>query len=167
MKINLPTAPKPTGTVFAPHTVPPVHAPQLPPTGAAIGPPEPEQLTLVDGPIPSTPVEVAPVPPPPEPPLPETYEGFIELAKQVSKGPMTDKAHLWVRMAQAQSSYRIANALEELIDILQPEEVELENGDFEEAPSVLSGAIAEGILMAENERTRASMKGPKEPKKKM
>lgn len=57
-------------------------------------------------------------PPPPEKPLPTTFEGYVDLAKQVSRGAMTDKAQLWVMLAQATATNRLADALEQALELL-------------------------------------------------
>ncbi len=125
-------------------------------TVAPVPPAEPTHASAAfekdDGgvPLPPAPPQLnAPVgPPPPEVVLPTTFEGYIELAKKVSRGEMTDKALIWVGMGQAEATNRIANALEELLGFLNPSQDE----SGEEHPSGLAAAIADGILMADEEK---------------
>ncbi len=98
------------------------------------------------------------VPPPPEPELPTTYEGYVDLAKQVGRqsGPLQQKAMLWAALAQAEATNRLADGLEELLGFLNP----ADDGDGEDSnmPSELAAAIADGILMAQAEAEKPSRK---------
>jgi hypothetical protein len=70
----------------------------------------------------------APVGPPPQAvELPTDYQGYVDLAKRVSRGSMTDKALIWVGLAQAQATKEVADRLDELLEMLaeqwsEPEE---------------------------------------------
>ncbi len=90
-----------------------------------------------------------PVPPGPEPFIPSDYAGYVEKAKVVSRGAMTDKAQLWAMLAQAEATNRLADLLEEFLTFVNPDELE-----GEELPSGLSAAIADGLLMAAQEQAK-------------
>ncbi len=68
---------------------------------------------------------------------PTTAEGFLKLSIQAGKGPLTDKAQLWATVAQTM-------LLEELVGFLR-------RAEDNETPSGLAEAIADGILMAQQE----------------
>lgn len=125
----------------------------------------PVQAPAETPPPPLPPQMNAPVgPPPPHPELPMDYEGFMELAKKVSRGTMTDKAQLWVGMALADALNRLADGVWELVGALHPTEIELPNGDTEEAQSVLSDAIADGLILASEATVKNGTKKKMVPK---
>ncbi len=108
-------------------------------TDAYNGPPLPVQMNAPVG------------PPPPIEELPTDFEGYIDLAKQVSRGVMTDKAQLWAMLAQATQLERIARALENLVDFTDAPEVPVSQDgpiEFDVVPSRLAEAIADGIRLA-------------------
>jgi len=94
-------------------------------------PPPPPQMTAPVG------------PPPVAAELPTDYEGFVELAKKVSRGAMTDKALLWANLAQAAAQNRIADQLDELLEFLGARD-EVEDDYIPD----FSDQIAAGILSA-------------------
>lgn len=109
-------------------------APRVPVTEFKPKPPVAPQAPLAGPPM-NRPVG----PPPPEVELPTTFEGFVDLAKKVSRGTMTDKALIWVGLAQAMALNRIGEELTELVDALH---------STEKQPSLLGENIADGLSMA-------------------
>lgn len=95
--------------------------------------------------VPEVPEIVQAPPTPGEVALPTSFEGYVELAKRVSRGAMTDKAQLWATLALAAAADRQADLLEELIALFDVEEAE---PDEVELPSRFSEAIADGITLA-------------------
>jgi len=97
--------PKSNGAVEVTKFSPPTPPPPAPPADEPLPPPPPQMN--------------APVGPPPQAvELPTDYEGYVDLAKRVSRGSMTDKALIWVGLAQAQATYEVAGLLAELVDAL-------------------------------------------------
>jgi len=74
--------------------------------------------TLVEQELPPPPPQMnAPVGPPPPPgEIPNDYQGYVDLAKKASRGAMTEKALIWVGLAQAAAMNRIGDLLEELVE---------------------------------------------------
>ncbi len=109
------------------------------------------EMAVPEAPLPPAPPQMNnPVGPPPgEPVLPVDFAGYIDLAKKVSRGALTDKAQLWATMALATAMNRQADLLEELVTFFYPEETEKSEGvEGEPVPSRASEAIADGIGLA-------------------
>ena len=108
-----------------------------------------------EAPLPAAPAQFSmPVgPPPPEVALPDTYEGYIELAKKVSRGAMTDKANLWIQLAQAAALKEIADQLGDLLMFLGARD-EAGEEPMDEGPRFgdqITNGIVGSVLVANDE----------------
>lgn len=140
----------------APHGAPAVQGVEVtkfsPPSPPHIGQPATEAETGFGKPLPPPPPQMnAPVgPPPPAPELPTDFEGYVRLAKAVSRGSMTDKAMIWVGLAQATAvnnlSFQvqgIEQSLGEFLDFLGAGD-----GDTDGGSRRLSDEGADAIIVA-------------------